>query len=65
MLVDLTINENEVETVTRALVTKTGMSGIPSILKRIVDERVVNLEDEEKERYRKTVARYVRHRAQS
>ena len=53
-------NENEVETVTRALVTKTSMRGIPSILKRIVDERVVNLEDEEKERYRKTVARYVR-----
>ena len=53
-------NESEVNAVTKALVTSEGLSGVPSILKRIVDERVVDLEDEEKDRYRKTVARYVR-----
>lgn len=53
-------NESEVNAVTKALVTSKGLSGVPSILKRIVDERVANLEDEEKDRYRKTVARYVR-----
>ena len=53
-------NESEVNAVTKALVTSKGLSGVPSILKRIVDERVADLEDEEKDRYRKTVARYVR-----
>ena len=53
-------NESEVIAVTKALVTSEGLSGVPSILKRIVDERVADLEDEEKDRYRKTVARYVR-----
>lgn len=53
-------NELEVETVAKALVTSTGLSGIPSILKRIVDDRVQDLKDEEKDLYRKTVARYVR-----
>ena len=53
-------NESEVETVTKALVTNAGLSGIPSILKRIVDDRVNELKDEEKDLYRKTVSRYVR-----
>lgn len=53
-------NESEVESVAKALVSSTGVSGVPSILKRIVDERVIPLEDDEKDRYRKTVSRYVR-----
>lgn len=53
-------NESEVETVAKALVSSTGVSGVPSILKRIVDERVMPLEDDEKDRYRKTISRYVR-----
>ena len=53
-------NETEIESVTKALVTRTGVSGVPTILKRIVDERVMPLEDAEKDRYRKTVSRYVR-----
>ena len=53
-------NESEVESVAKALVSSTGVSGVPSILKRIVDERVMPLEDDEKDRYRKTVSRYVR-----
>ena len=53
-------NESEVEAVAKALVTKTGLNGVPTILKRIVDDRVMPLEDKEKDRYRKTVSRYVR-----
>lgn len=53
-------NESEVESVAKALVSSTRVSGVPSILKRIVDERVMPLEDDEKDRYRKTVSRYVR-----
>lgn len=53
-------NESEVGTVTKSLVTSTGLSGIPAILKRIVDERVMPLKDDEKDRYRKMVSRYVR-----
>lgn len=53
-------NESEVESVAKALVSSTGVSGVPSILKRIVNERVMPLEDDEKDRYRKTVSRYVR-----
>ena len=53
-------NETEVDTVVKALVTSNGVSGVPTILKRIVDERVMPLEDNEKDRYRKTVSRYVR-----
>ena len=53
-------NETEVETVTNAMVTSTGLNGVPSILKGIVEDRVNPLTDEEKDRYRKTVSRYVR-----
>ena len=45
-------NESEVESVAKALVSSTGVSGVPSILKRIADERVMPLEDDEKDRYR-------------
>ena len=53
-------NESEATTITNAMVTKTGLSSIPSILKAIVEDRVNPLTDEEKDRYRKTVSRYVR-----
>lgn len=53
-------NEAEVNAVAQALITSAGVSGIPSILNRIVEERVKPLEDEAKDRYRKTVAKYVR-----
>ena len=53
-------NDTEVDTVTKALVTSTGLEGIPSILKGIVDDRVNCLSDEEKDLYRKNISRYVR-----
>ena len=53
-------NETEVDAVAKALVASSGVSGVPTILKRIVDERVMPLGDNEKDRYRKTVSRYVR-----
>jgi type I restriction enzyme R subunit len=53
-------NESEIEIVTNAMVTSTGLNGVPSILKGIVEDRVNPLTDEEKDRYRKTVSRYVR-----
>lgn len=53
-------NESEVEAVAKAMVTSAGVSGVPTILKRIVDERVMPLDDDEKDRYRKMVSRYVR-----
>ncbi len=53
-------NDTEVKMVTDALLTQKGTAGVPSILKRIVDDRVVNLTDEEQYRYRQLVGRYVR-----
>ena len=41
-------NETEVDAVAKALVTSNGVSGVPTILKRIVDERVMPLDDNEK-----------------
>ena len=53
-------NESEVQAVAKAMVTKRGLSGIPTILKQIVEDRVMPLDDEEKDRYRKIISRYVR-----
>ncbi len=53
-------NETEVDDVTKAMVTKSGLKGVTSILNRIVAERVSILEDKKKDLYRKAVSRYVR-----
>ena len=53
-------NETEIDAVVKALVSKNGVNGVPTILKRIVEERVMSLEDNDKDRYRKLVSRYVR-----
>lgn len=53
-------SDDEVRRVVRALLTKEGLSGIPSLLKQIVDDRVAPLDDKDKDMYRKLVNRYVR-----
>lgn len=53
-------NEDEVNTIVESLLDKSKVQAVPAILRHIVDERVVPLEDEEKGRYRKLVNRYVR-----
>lgn len=54
------IRQDEVDKVAAALVTRSGVSGIPSILKTIVEERIMALSDEDKDKFRKQVSRYIR-----
>lgn len=54
------VNQDEIDAVVSALLSKKGLSGIPSIFKRIVTERIEPLSDEDKDMYRKFVSRYVR-----
>ena len=53
-------NEDEVNTVVESLLDPKKVQNVPAILCNIVDDRVMPLEDEEKDRYRKLVNRYVR-----
>ena len=53
-------NEAEVNKVVEALIDPKKVQGVPSMLKAIVDERVVPMKDEDKDKYRKLVNRYVR-----
>jgi len=53
-------NETEVNQVVEALLDPAKVQGVPSMLKHIVDERVVPMRDEDKDKYRKLVNRYVR-----
>lgn len=53
-------NEDEINDVCERMVDKAKVSGVPSVLMKIVKERVAPLPDEEKDRYRKQVNRFVR-----
>ena len=53
-------NEEEINKVVTALLDPKKVIEVPSMLKRIVDERVAPLKDEDKDLYRKLVNRYVR-----
>ncbi len=53
-------NNSEVDKVVAALIDPSKVQGIPSMLKYIVDERVVPMKDEDKDKYRQLVNRYVR-----
>lgn len=53
-------NQEEVDDVVSKLANKSQLESIPSILRKIIDERVSILEDSEIEKYRKLVDRYVR-----
>lgn len=53
-------NENEVNDVCTRLRDQQQAVGVPSILTRIVNERVKPLTDEDRDKYRKLVNRYVR-----
>lgn len=53
-------NEDEMNEVCSKMVDKDKVSGVPSILLKIVRERVEPLSDEDKDKYRKEVNRFVR-----
>lgn len=53
-------NEDEINDVCSRMVDKTRVSGVPSIILKIVKERVAPLSDEDKDKYRKQVNRFVR-----
>lgn len=53
-------NEDELNTVVADLMDKEKAVGVPSILKRIIEDRVTPMQDEDKDLYRKLVNRYVR-----
>lgn len=53
-------NEDEITDVCERMVDKAKVSGVPSVLLKIVKERVAPLSDEEKDKYRKQVNRFVR-----
>lgn len=53
-------NEEELNNVVAALMDKEKAVGVPSMLKCIINDRIVPLKDEDKELYRKLVNRYVR-----
>ena len=50
----------EVDDVVKKLLSPTTAVGVPSIIKRIVDDRVAPMKDEDKEIYRKLVNQYIR-----
>lgn len=53
-------NEQEIENVCERMMDKAKVSGVPSILAKIVRERVEPLSDKDKDKYRKQVNRFVR-----
>lgn len=53
-------NEQEMDTVCEKMMDKGQVQGVPSLLKKIVDERIKPLTDAEKDKYRKQVNRFVR-----
>ena len=53
-------NEDEINDVCTRMTDKEKVSGVPSILLKIVNERVNTLTDEDKDEYRKEVNRFVR-----
>lgn len=53
-------NEEEMNDVCAKMVDKTRVSGVPSVLMKIVKERVAPLTEEDKDKYRKEVNRFVR-----
>lgn len=53
-------NQAEVDAVVNALHISKKTSGVPSMLKKIVEERVKPLDDDKKDLYRKLINRYVR-----
>lgn len=53
-------NEDEINDVCTRMTDKEKVSGVPSILLKIVNERVNTLTDEDKDKYRKEVNRFVR-----
>lgn len=53
-------NEEEMNDVCSRMVDKTRVSGVPSVLLKIVEERVSPLSDDDKDKYRKQVNRFVR-----
>lgn len=54
------IRPDEVEKVATSLVSSANLCGIPSILKTIVDDRIDELSDDDKDKFRKQVSRYIR-----
>lgn len=53
-------NENEVNTVCEKMLNKEGVQLVPSLLRKIVEERIKPLSDEDRDKYRKLVNRFVR-----
>ncbi len=53
-------NDAEEENIVRALLNKTTAASVPSLVKRIVEERVVPMDDADKDKFRKLVNRYIR-----
>lgn len=53
-------NEDEVNEVVASLLDPNKVQNVPAILRHIIDDRVQPLDDEDKDRYRKLVNRYVR-----
>lgn len=53
-------NDDEINDVCARMIDKEKVKGVPSILLKIVDERVNPLADEDKDKYRKEVNRFVR-----
>lgn len=53
-------NEQEIDAVVSSLHIRKNLSAVPSLFKKIIEDRVTPLEDDEKDKYRKLIARYVR-----
>lgn len=53
-------NDAEEENIVKALINKTTAASVPSMVKRIVEERVEPMADADKDKFRKLVNRYIR-----
>lgn len=53
-------NDAEEANIVKALLNKATAAGVPSLIKQIVSERVVPMSDEDKDKFRKLVNRYIR-----
>lgn len=53
-------SQNEIDDVVTALSDPSKVQGVPSMLRNIIDERVIPMKDEDKDKYRKLINRYVR-----
>ena len=53
-------NENEVNTVCEKMLSKEEVQVVPSLIRKIVDDRIKPLSDEDRDKYRKLVNRFVR-----